>query len=587
MLSRVLARSVQTPRLGASPAALRIASSSQLWRRSMAKNHKPNHGQNKPSSNGRQSGNNQPSKPVAAGAAATGAFTQQGSQANSKLGKSEFSKKQEEISGNASPKSQGTGAGSVNAASRKGEDPAFSRKQEEFNTTASPSENTAPQSSSPSAIDPAEAQAQAEAQTGSLPDLTKGIPSTWEFEVAQRRKASSSPLNLTEAQGGGGKGKLPDSAYVSSAERNRNKRFSYLYLFFGFAGASGTLFLGRNWETPELESEHPDVPNGMTPGLMWARAKARYNDLFDYYQKPTFQKLLPDVDPSFARDYTLVVSLEDLLIKAEWSREHGWRIAKRPGVDYFLRYLSLYYEIVIFTSQPWMIADPVIKKLDPFRIATWQLFREATLYKPEENTYVKDLAYLNRDLSKVIIMDTKASHVQNQPENAIVLKPWEGNADDKELVSYIPFLEYLPTMAYSDVRKALKSFEGKDIPTEFAAREAIARQKFHEELKSRKAPRGSGTSFLSNALGIKAGGMMERDPNEQSTSEAFAQGKMLQDVARERGQRAYAALDKEIRENGEKWLKEEADAMKKQEEEGMKAMKSGFLGFLGTGNSGA
>ncbi|TVY46248.1 Mitochondrial import inner membrane translocase subunit [Lachnellula occidentalis] len=575
MLSRVLARSVQTPRLAASPAALRIASSSQIWRRSMAKNHKPNNGQNKPSGSGKQSGNKGPSKPAA------------------NLGKPESLKQQGEFNVNASPeqnitpKSEATGAGSVNTASRKGEDPTFSGTQEEFNTTASPSENTAPQSTSPSAIDPAEAQAQAQAQTGPLPDLTKGIPSTWEFEAAQRRKASSSPLNLTEAEGGGGgKGQLPDSAYVSSAERNRNQRFSYMYLFFGFAAASGTLFLGRNWESQELESEHPDVPNGMSPGLMWARAKARYNDLFDYYQKPTFQKLLPDPDPTFARDYTLVLSLEDLLIKAEWSREHGWRIAKRPGVDYFLRYLSLYYEIVIFTSQPWMIADPVIKKLDPFRIATWQLFREATLYKPDENTYVKDLAYLNRDLSKVIIMDTKASHVQNQPENAIVLKPWEGNADDKELVSYIPFLEYIPTMAYSDVRKALKSFEGKHIPTEFASREAIARQKFNEEIKSRKAPRGNGTSFLSNALGIKAGGMMERDPNEQSTTEAFAQGKMLQDVARERGQRAYAALDKEIRENGEKWLKEEADAMKKQEEEGMKAMKSGFLGFLGTGNGG-
>ena len=183
-------------------------------------------------------------------------------------------------------------------------------------------------------------------------------------------------------------------------------------------------------------------------------------------------------------------------------------------------------------------------------------------------------------------MDTKASYVQNQPENAIILKPWEGTAGDKELVSYIPFLEYIPTMAYSDVRKALKSFEGKEIPAEFAQREAIARKKFQEALKSKRGPRHSGASFLSNALGIKAGGMMERDPNEQSTTEAFAQGKMLQDVARERGQRAYAALDKEIRENGEKWLKEEAEAMKKQEEESMKAVKSGFLGFLGSGNNG-
>ena len=32
-------------------------------------------------------------------------------------------------------------------------------------------------------------------------------------------------------------------------------------------------------------------------------------------------------------------------------RVNGWRTAKRPGVDYFLAYLSQFYEIVIFTSQ--------------------------------------------------------------------------------------------------------------------------------------------------------------------------------------------------------------------------------------------
>lgn len=32
-------------------------------------------------------------------------------------------------------------------------------------------------------------------------------------------------------------------------------------------------------------------------------------------------------------------------------RQHGWRTAKRPGVDYFLAYLSQFYEIVIFTTQ--------------------------------------------------------------------------------------------------------------------------------------------------------------------------------------------------------------------------------------------
>jgi len=71
------------------------------------------------------------------------------------------------------------------------------------------------------------------------------------------------------------------------------------------------------------------------------------------------------------------------------------------------------------------------------------------------------------------------------------------------------------------------------------------------------------------------------DPLDQTPAEAFAQGKMLQDLARERGQRQYELLEKEIRENGEKWLKEEAAAEEKAKEEGMKAMKSGFTGWVG------
>lgn len=40
------------------------------------------------------------------------------------------------------------------------------------------------------------------------------------------------------------------------------------------------------------------------------------------------------------------------LLTTCFQRVHGWRTAKRPGVDYFLAYLSQFYEIVLFTSQP-------------------------------------------------------------------------------------------------------------------------------------------------------------------------------------------------------------------------------------------
>lgn len=143
-------------------------------------------------------------------------------------------------------------------------------------------------------------------------------------------------------------------------------------------------------------------------------------------------------------------------------------------------------------------------------------------------------------------------------------------------------------MAYSDVRKAIASFDGSHIPTEFARREAIARKKFHEQLaeEQKKRPKVSGLAALGSALGIKGNGMMMTD-GEQSPAEAFAQGKMLQDQARERGMRNYEALEKEIRENGEKWLKEEAMHEEKAKEEGMKAMKSGFTGWFGGGSPAA
>lgn len=185
----------------------------------------------------------------------------------------------------------------------------------------------------------------------------------------------------------------------------------------------------------------------------------------------------------------------------------------------------------------------------------------------------------------MILLDTVPSHAKRQPENAVMLPKWKGDVKDKELVSFIPFLEYIHTMAYSDVRKAIASFDGTHIPTEFARREAIARAKFQQQLEEeqKKRPKHSGVGALGNMLGIKGQGMMVMADGEQTPAEAFAQGKMLQDQARERGMKNYEALEREIRENGEKWLKEEAAHEEKAKEEGMKAMKSGFTGWFGGG----
>lgn len=191
------------------------------------------------------------------------------------------------------------------------------------------------------------------------------------------------------------------------------------------------------------------------------------------------------------------------------------------------------------------------------------------------------MSYLNRDLSKVIIIDTKEGHVQNQPENAIILPPWKGAKDDKDLVSLIPFLEYIFAMEYKDVREVLKSFKGKHIPTEFARREAIARAEFQKQIEGQRRKRPSGVGALGSMLGLKGSmSMMQPVDGEISTAEAFAQGKMLQDIIRERGQKNYEAMEKQIRENGEMWLKEAQQQQEQMQAEAMNSMKSSFTGWF-------
>ena len=270
--------------------------------------------------------------------------------------------------------------------------PNSSRPPDEYATTAPFDGNTAPQSTSPPLIDPAEARSQEQAQeaTGPLPDLTQGIPSTLDAEMTSSARADPASLNVTEdpsQPGGSGRGSLPKEAYISSIERRRNRYAAWAVAYMATFLVTGVVYLGRNWESEEEEKKHADAPSGWGLLLFWNRVKARWNGSLDYYTEPAFPKLLPDTDPAWERPYTLVISLEDMLVHSEWTREHGWRTAKRPGVDYFLRYLSQYYELVIFTSVPSMVGHPVIQKLDPYRIVMWPLFREATRYQKGE--YIK------------------------------------------------------------------------------------------------------------------------------------------------------------------------------------------------------
>ena len=400
---------------------------------------------------------------------------------------------------------------------------------------------------------------EAEAQPkGPLPDLRQGIPSTFDMEFGegkqqqQQQGKKDDGLDLTEEEPETQQRREREereydrSAYETSLDRRRAQMANYLYAFIAAAAGAAGVYFSRPFGSRE------EIPQGLSdtdaaswsPTSMYARLRARMGSQVGYYTEPTFPKLLPDMPENMRPPYTLVLSLEDLMIHSTWDREHGYRTAKRPGIDYFIRYLQQYYELVLFTSVPIAMADPVMRKLDPYHIIQWPLGREATKY--DGGDYVKDLAYLNRPLGKTLIIDTNARHVKNQPENSIILPKWTGDPKDphvKDLVALIPFLEYVATTGTGDVRDVLKSFEGKNIPEEFARREAVARKKFNEQLEAEraKAPKRS-LGSLGSALGIKStpamsGGMVLADG--QSVAEGLKEGKRLSDQIREQGQKQY------------------------------------------------
>ncbi|KAI9888727.1 MAG: mitochondrial inner membrane protein required for protein import [Vezdaea aestivalis] len=426
--------------------------------------------------------------------------------------------------------------------------------------------------------------------TRPLPDLTKGIPSTLEFETKQHEDTSTKERHLTDPIVGGKEGVRKSkqgqkSTYTSSLDRKRRRYFQLMRYLAGALVISGTYYMGRDWVTEEDEERHRDAPSGWGPLLFVNRLSARWKDLIDWFTEPAFVKLLPDPHPDWARPHTLVISLEDMLVHQVWTREHGWRVAKRPGLDYFLRYLSQYYELVIWTSMPSYSAEPMLQKLDPFRIVMWRLCREATRYTNGEN--VKDLSFLNRDPSKIVMLDTSKAHTSAQPKNAIILPKWEGDPNDKELVSFIPFLEYLATLGGSDTRKVLASFQDTHIPTEYAARENRARNMLRRQSRDERGgrtPRSSGVGMLGSALGIKPQSTMY-EGSEVSDAQMYDAGRLPQDIIRERAQKQYELIDKEIRENSEQWLAEIAREEEKMRQEGTRDFWSAPAGFLGFGKT--
>ncbi|RKP39098.1 HAD-like domain-containing protein, partial [Dimargaris cristalligena] len=276
-------------------------------------------------------------------------------------------------------------------------------------------------------------------------------------------------------------------------------------------GLAGFYHLGRPFDPRDeatIKKAGIDETQLSPWAAYWQRAKFRVGDYQSYFSKPAWDYLLPEPLPEqYQRPYTLLINLDETLVYSSWDIDHGWRTAKRPGVDYFLGYMSKFYEIVLFTTQPSYVAMPIIEKLDPYGYIMYHLYRESTRY--DDGTYIKDISKLNRDLSKVIAVDSNPAAYSAQPSNLLSLKPWKGDPDDTGLIALIPFLEYLAMNDVADVRKVLDFYRGKDVATEFNNWEKHLKEELRLRWLEDKEKKAQG---LSGWLGMGSGQADEDEP---------------------------------------------------------------------------
>ncbi|OTA31813.1 hypothetical protein BTJ68_09721 [Hortaea werneckii EXF-2000] len=234
--------------------------------------------------------------------------------------------------------------------------------------------------------------------TGPLPDLRQGLPSTFDLEFGGKglkkdsaaaseaadgtdMTASSSPDQGSRERREREEREYQQSDYETSLDRSRARMANIMYAVLLSGFASTLIYTSRpfpsNAEIP-LASLQRMPKAGVLPACTDASAPVRQPGRL--LHGADLPKLLPEVPEAQRPPFTLVLSLEDLLIHSSWDRTNGYN--------------------------PLAIADPVIKKLDPYHFILWPLGREATKYEGGE--YIKDLSYLNRDLKKTLIIDTHA-----------------------------------------------------------------------------------------------------------------------------------------------------------------------------------
>ena len=174
----------------------------------------------------------------------------------------------------------------------------------------------------------------------------------------------------------------------------------------------------------------------------------------------------------------LVLDVERTLVGSIYDAKHGWRHVKRPGLDKFLKALTQYYEVVLFSENDIGVASDILIAIDPEGMCHKL---GAAAAEARGQVMLKRLDLMGRDLSRIVLIDDSEESSQLCPRNTLIIKPFVniGDTTDRALDDLIPLLHALVHDEVGDFRLTLDDLgthEADEAVTEYRMRLAEKKQ---------------------------------------------------------------------------------------------------------------
>jgi hypothetical protein len=188
-----------------------------------------------------------------------------------------------------------------------------------------------------------------------------------------------------------------------------------------------------------------------------------YGYIYPFYLYKDFEKQFVQENLSYIEDtnkYTLVIGLEDILInlKLDNNKSESKGILKfRPGLISFLKEMSNYFEIFVFSLSEDKIADYIMDSIEKRnKFFDYRLYRENLKINNDE--FVIDLDVIERPLDEIIIISNIPQIYQLYKDNSINIKSyWEEDFSDNILRNLSPMLRQIAKEG-GDVRELLLKY---------------------------------------------------------------------------------------------------------------------------------